>query len=78
MQQHTVWSSNVIKDKELKKLVIGNCYLDKKKQKTSLKRNYKENFELDQYLFILFLKIKITKGREILFDPIPGSGGKDV
>tara|TARA_B100001540_G_C15813559_1_gene645866 strand:- start:128 stop:1966 length:1839 start_codon:yes stop_codon:yes gene_type:complete len=32
---------------ELDKLVIGNCYLDKKKQKTSLKRNYKENFELD-------------------------------
>jgi len=32
---------------ELDKLVIGNCYLDKKKQKTSLKHNYKENFELD-------------------------------
>ncbi len=32
---------------ELDKLVIGNCYLDKKKQKISLKRDYKENFELD-------------------------------
>ena len=31
----------------LDKLVIGNCYLDKKLQNTSLKRNYLSNFELD-------------------------------
>ncbi len=28
-------------------LVIGNCILDKKKQNSKLKQNYKENFELD-------------------------------
>ena len=28
-------------------LVIGNCILDKKKQNLTLKKDYKENFELD-------------------------------
>ena len=28
-------------------LIIGNCILDKKKQNVKLKKNYKENFELD-------------------------------
>jgi len=32
---------------ELDKLVIGNCYLDKKKQGQSLKKDYRKNFELD-------------------------------
>ena len=32
---------------ELDKLVIGNCYLDKKKQNTSLKKDYSKEFELD-------------------------------
>ncbi len=32
---------------ELDKLVIGNCYLDKKKQNQSLKKDYKNVFELD-------------------------------
>ena len=32
---------------ELDKLVIGNCYLDKKKQNPSLKKNYLKRFELD-------------------------------
>ena len=32
---------------ELDKLVIGNCYLDKKSQKTSLKKDYTKEFELD-------------------------------
>ena len=32
---------------ELDKLVIGNCYLDKKKQNQSLKKNYTKRFELD-------------------------------
>ena len=32
---------------ELDKLVIGNCYLDKKKQNPSLKRDYTKEFELD-------------------------------
>jgi carbamoyltransferase len=32
---------------ELDKLVIGNCYLDKKKQSSSLKKDYSKNFELD-------------------------------
>ena len=32
---------------ELDKLVIGNCYLDKKKQDQSLKKNYISKFELD-------------------------------
>ena len=31
----------------LDKLVIGNCYLDKKKQNLSLKKEYKDDFELD-------------------------------
>ena len=32
---------------ELDKLVIGNCYLDKKSQNISLKKDYKTEFELD-------------------------------
>ena len=32
---------------ELDKLVIGNCYLEKKKQNIQLKKDYKSNFELD-------------------------------
>ena len=32
---------------ELDKLVIGNCYLDKKKQNLSLKKDYVKEFELD-------------------------------
>ena len=32
---------------EMDKLVIGNCFLDKKKQKKELKKNYKNQFELD-------------------------------
>ena len=32
---------------ELDKLVIGNCYLDKKKQNPSLKKDYVKEFELD-------------------------------
>ena len=32
---------------ELDKLVIGNCYLDKKKQNPSLKKDYTKEFELD-------------------------------
>tara|TARA_Y100001936_G_C15822398_1_gene532368 strand:- start:435 stop:791 length:357 start_codon:yes stop_codon:yes gene_type:complete len=32
---------------ELDKLVIGNCYLDKKKQNIDFKINYKKIFELD-------------------------------
>ena len=32
---------------ELDKLVIGNCYLDKKKQDQNLKKNYSKNFEPD-------------------------------
>ena len=32
---------------ELDKLVIGNCYLDKKKQNINLKKDYSANFELD-------------------------------
>ena len=32
---------------ELDKLVIGNCYLEKKKQNSSLKKDYSKNFELD-------------------------------
>ena len=31
----------------LDKLVIGNCYLDKKNQNKSLKKEYKNKFELD-------------------------------
>ncbi len=32
---------------ELDKLVIGNCYLDKKKQNINLKKDYSAKFELD-------------------------------
>ena len=32
---------------ELDKLVIGNCFLDKKKQDPNLKKDYKNIFELD-------------------------------
>jgi len=32
---------------ELDKLVIGNCYLEKKKQYPGLKKDYSKNFELD-------------------------------
>ncbi len=32
---------------EMDKLVIGNCFLDKKKQKKNLKKNYKNQFQLD-------------------------------
>ena len=32
---------------ELDKLVIGNCYLDKKKQNINLKKKYLDKFELD-------------------------------
>ena len=32
---------------ELDKLVIGNFYLDKKSQDTSLKKDYTDQFELD-------------------------------
>ena len=32
---------------ELDKLVIGNCFLDKKNQDTNLKKDYKSQFELD-------------------------------
>ena len=32
---------------EIDKLVIGNCFLDKKKQNENLKKNYKDQFELD-------------------------------
>ncbi|MDC1078307.1 carbamoyltransferase [Candidatus Pelagibacter sp.] len=32
---------------DIDKLVIGNCYLDKKKQNFNLKKNYKYEFELD-------------------------------
>ena len=32
---------------ELDKLIIGNCYLDKQFQNPSLKKDYKNEFELD-------------------------------
>ena len=32
---------------DLDYLVIGNCILDKKKQNHKLKKNYKDEFELD-------------------------------
>ena len=32
---------------ELDYLIIGNCILDKTKQDLSLKKNYKNEFELD-------------------------------
>jgi len=31
----------------LDKLVIGNCYLDKNNQNSSLKKDYTKEFELD-------------------------------
>lgn len=38
---------NYLMGTELDKLVIGNCYLDKKSQDPSLKKHYKKEFELD-------------------------------
>ena len=38
---------NCFKGTELEKLVIGNCYLDKKSQDLSLKKDYSNSFELD-------------------------------
>ena len=32
---------------DLDKLIIGNCYLDKKKQNKDLKKDYNNKFELD-------------------------------
>ena len=32
---------------DLDKLILGNCYLDKKKQNQDLKKNYSDKFELD-------------------------------
>ena len=32
---------------DLDKLVLGNCYLDKKKQNQDLKKDYSDKFELD-------------------------------
>ena len=32
---------------KLDKLIIGNCYLDKKKQNQDLIKNYKDHFNLD-------------------------------
>ena len=32
---------------ELDYLIIGNCILDKTKQSSNLRKNYKEEFELD-------------------------------
>ena len=32
---------------ELEKLIIGNCYLDKKSQNQSFKKDYSNEFELD-------------------------------
>ena len=32
---------------EMDKLVIGNCFLDKKKQNKNLEKDYKNQFELD-------------------------------
>ena len=32
---------------ELDKLVIGNCYLDKKEQSKNIIKDYKNKFELD-------------------------------
>ena len=34
---------------ELNKLVIGNCYLNKKDQDQTLKKDYKKEFELDWF-----------------------------
>ena len=38
---------NCFMNTELDKLVIGNCFLDKKDQDKSLKKNYKSEYELD-------------------------------
>ncbi len=38
---------NCFMGKELDKLVIGNCYLDKNDQNLILKKNYTKEFELD-------------------------------
>ena len=38
---------NCFMNTELDKLVIGNCFLDKKDQDQSLKKNYKSEYELD-------------------------------
>ena len=32
---------------DLDKLILGNCYLDKKKQNQDLKKDYSDRFELD-------------------------------
>ena len=32
---------------DLDKLILGNCYLDKKKQNQDLKKDYSDKFELD-------------------------------
>ena len=32
---------------DLDRLIIGNCFLDKKRQKENFKKDYKEQFELD-------------------------------
>jgi len=32
---------------ELDRLIIGNCYLEKKNQDMSLKKDYSKEFELD-------------------------------
>ena len=38
---------NCFMGNELDFLVIGNCFIDKKKQKQHLKKNYKNKYELD-------------------------------
>ncbi len=38
---------NCFMGSELDKLIIGNCYMDKKKQNPDLKKDYKNEFELD-------------------------------
>ena len=38
---------NCFMGNDLEKLVIGNCYLDKKSQDMSLKNDYTKDFELD-------------------------------
>ena len=38
---------NCFMGNELDKLIIGNCYLEKKLQDTSLKKDYSNEFELD-------------------------------
>jgi|TARA_B110000483_G_scaffold99237_1_gene121690 hypothetical protein len=39
--------SPIVMSTDLGKLVIGNCYLDKKDQNLSLKKDYTKEFELD-------------------------------